>query len=297
MDLVTVTCERDLEQMLLQAESIQKYLDPCTHWVIINDQTNSKWLWSRRLKKYYTKHRLNILTPNYIKMIGDDWDKQQAYKLLISKYVTDDYVVLDSKNFFIKPTNINEWRNILGSGVKQKIVNCETWGSTSKLYSEKLNKESIPFCLSLQTPFVIKLDYIKKLGNIEDFIQWFDQTSQKIMHSEFLLYSYLVDEYIWKHKKNNNHITLWPSDPELSRDYLSNIDRSDVKVFGFHRLYLEKIRDNPNDCIGVINDWLNSHGFKNRISKRPIVVKKRKSIYEYFRYKIKNEFFTSKNFL
>jgi hypothetical protein len=36
-NLVTVTCNRDFQFMLLQAESIQKFLEPCHHWIVINE--------------------------------------------------------------------------------------------------------------------------------------------------------------------------------------------------------------------------------------------------------------------
>ena len=104
MDLVTVTCDLDFNQMLLQAESISKFLKPCTHWVVINDQHIDKEKWESALTPYYHNHTLKLFTPNWNSIPSDfGWAKQQAYKFVVSKYVNDDYLLLDSKNFFIKP--------------------------------------------------------------------------------------------------------------------------------------------------------------------------------------------------
>ena len=37
MYLVTVACYRDFYQILIQAESINLFLEPCTHYIIINE--------------------------------------------------------------------------------------------------------------------------------------------------------------------------------------------------------------------------------------------------------------------
>ena len=74
MDLVTVVCNRDYQQMLLQAESIQKFLAPCKHWVIVNDEEPDVLFWQENLSKYYTNHELIVIpytdlfenTNNYI---------------------------------------------------------------------------------------------------------------------------------------------------------------------------------------------------------------------------------------
>ena len=50
MYLATVTCNRDFQQMLLQAESIQKFVEPCKHVIIINEDKFDYNFWYRWLK-------------------------------------------------------------------------------------------------------------------------------------------------------------------------------------------------------------------------------------------------------
>jgi len=134
MHLVTVTCNKDLNDMLLQAESIRKFLEPCTHWVIVNDYSIDKKQWIESLQPYYTKHKLKILFPNYWATTLDGYAKQNLYKLLISNLLDDDYIILDSKNFFIKKCNteldeINHFISSIGlenKKTKRKIKK-ENW--------------------------------------------------------------------------------------------------------------------------------------------------------------------------
>ena len=84
MDLVTITCNRDLQQMLLQAKSVQKYLKKgTTHWIIINE--NKKFLrkfnWKNLLSPYY-----NLVGnfSNFSKEKDPNWSGHNDY-LFIKK--------------------------------------------------------------------------------------------------------------------------------------------------------------------------------------------------------------------
>ena len=37
MKLLTIACERDKDILLLHAESISLFLEPCTHYIVINE--------------------------------------------------------------------------------------------------------------------------------------------------------------------------------------------------------------------------------------------------------------------
>ena len=108
MDLVTVTCNRDFQHMLLQAESIQKFLEPCTHWIVINEYEDLDVdRWHNALSKFYTNHKYNILTPTDFGISMppfNGWLTQQYFKLAISTFTNQDYIIMDTKVFFIKPT-------------------------------------------------------------------------------------------------------------------------------------------------------------------------------------------------
>jgi len=261
MDLVTVTCNLDFNQMLLQAESISKFLKPCTHWVVINDQNIDKQKWETALAPYYHNHTLKLLTPDWNSIPAwDGWSKQQAYKFTISKYLNDDYLLLDSKNFFIKSTNIEEWNNIQGCGLSENLLNKgNKWLPTIQAYATKLNIAPATTITCMQTPYVFKIKEIKKLGDIDLFVDWF--LKHPVTPSEFIFYSHLIN-----YKENSQpvckHFTLWPKTSAISSKQLNYFDlEKNIKVFGVHRRYLEKLNF---EQIDVLNEWLIELGFQNK---------------------------------
>lgn len=261
MDLVTVTCDLDFNQMLLQAESISKFLKPCTHWVIINDQNIDKEKWEVALRPYYHNHTLKLLTPNWNNIPSDyGWAKQQAYKFIISKYLDNDYLLLDSKNFFIKSTDINEWHDIQGCGISEDLLSKgDKWMPTVQAYATKLNVAPSSTITCMQTPYVFKIAEIKKLGNIDLFAEWF--LNQPVVPSEFIFYSHLINYKTDAHPKYK-HVTLWPRYGEVTKKQLDNLNcNQDIKVIGLHRRYLEKLNF---EQLNIINCWLNELGLENK---------------------------------
>jgi len=255
MYLVTVVCKRDLDQMLLQAESIQKFLEPCTHWVVINDPDPDLSFWQSKLEPYYNKHNLKFYVPDWKLLRGTGWDKQQIYKYTISKFLDDDYVILDAKNFFIKPCKLEDWKEIQGCGFMQELK--EGWANTSKFYSRKLNVPYRSSSLSIQTPFVFKLSVIKTVSDIDTIKQLLDPASH--MPSEFLLYSYLVDN---PQKTKYKHQTYWPQDSNLEMDNQFKNLSDNIVVLGLHRKFLKKLN---NHQITYINEYLESLGLENKL--------------------------------
>jgi hypothetical protein len=244
--------------MILQAESIQKFLAPCTHWVVINDQDADTKKWQKLLEPYYTNHTLKIWNPNWYNLNGAGWDKQQVYKFTVSQFLDDDYVILDSKNFFIQPCNINDWRDILGCGFLQRVST--DWVTTSNSYAEIFKLAPLEKALSLQTPFVFKFDVVHNL----DICKFKDI---KVMPSEFMYYSYLVYHQLHKYRKPQcRHKIFWPSD--YKKDWITELDRIIVTnpktlVMGFHRWFLGLLSTSELD---LVNEWLKSKGLSSRLT-------------------------------
>lgn len=121
--IVTVTCSKDVVAMQRLAESIQNFVEPCEHLVIIEDINYDVSYWTSCLEKFYTKHKLVI--KNYHKLItvknNSGWERQQAFKLIASLDCTDKYLILDSKDFFIKPTKLSDWDNYQASNLIKDI--------------------------------------------------------------------------------------------------------------------------------------------------------------------------------
>jgi hypothetical protein len=265
MDLVTVTCERDMQQMILQAESIQKFLAPCTHWVVLNDRDADTKKWQDLLEPYYTNHTLKIWNPNWYSFENiNDWDKQQIYKFTVSQFLDDDYVILDSKNFFIQPCNINDWRGILGCGFFQRASTTPNWNETSNFYAKSFGVQPLDKFLSLQTPFVFEIGVIRSLGDIDSFAKKFNY--MPVMASEFLYYSYLVRNQLRGYNPRCLHKTVWPTDYNKEWKFdLENLHQENPKahVLGLHRSFLMLLSDLDLD---IIHTWLESKGLSSRLT-------------------------------
>ena len=132
MNLVTVTCLIDQPAMLVQAESIRKFLSPCTHYVIVNEINPDLAKWRDLLQEYYTNHILILL--RFTDYEGSGWHTQQTYKLLVGEHIDDDYLVLDSKNFFIKHCQLTEWEGRYGDGTIRNIGDKEDFMAASVRY-------------------------------------------------------------------------------------------------------------------------------------------------------------------
>ena len=186
MDLVTVTCWRDHREMILQAESIQKFLKPCTHWVIINDLPHilddTKEFWYKSLPEFYSYHNLKILVPEWDTDEYCTWERQQMLKYWVYQFIKDDYLILDSKNFFIKDCSLEDWKNHLGCGLLQDYETEGKWMETSQFYAKPFNSEIITNGYSVQTPFVFKKQVLEKIKNVDKFSKKWTASARPSRH-------------------------------------------------------------------------------------------------------------------
>lgn len=264
MDLVTVACSRDFELMKLQAESISKFVEPCTHWIFVNDMFPDKNKWKTMLAPYYRKHNLKLVFHKWYHYMysPDGFIRHAAYKLLMAKLIDDDFIALDPKNFFIANCNTEEWRDIVGSG---RTGWDPKWMKPSVRYASYFNMPLITDkMLVSECPFVYKHSLLKKLGDIDKFIRWYLLAD---CPCETMLYSYLALELIEDKSfiKTYTNRTLWRNDPFATPELLNSISTDhNIKVCGFHRFYRYK---SSNNELSIINNWIESLGLTNKILK------------------------------
>jgi len=265
MDLVTVTCDRDFRQMLLQAESIQKFLDPCTHWVIVNEEGADPSKWREALSPYYTNHNLKLLTHTdfekymYVnwphrpdnKWKPNGWFTQQIIKLMIHKFCMCDYLVLDTKCFFIKPTTLSMWDNITCSGT---TFSGDLWQNTSLEYSKYFHTEVLPK-YSMGPPFRMEYNVLNTFLFWEDIgnILYFTDNTSVLSPSEFIFYSYL-EKLLDKKQVLFDESKQWIVMNTAQMDKASLYTTEDY-IFGLHWTIISEVKDD-------INPWLTHLGFK-----------------------------------
>jgi hypothetical protein len=285
--------------MLLHAESIQKFLDPCTHWIVINEKEPDVNAWLEILKPYYTKHKLNVIPRSYFSQEKEFSNmhgqiSQQACKFLVSKFIQKNYLILDTKNFFIRKCNLFEYHKIIGSGIIEFVSrppddwdkfqpwfkgDHEMWSETVKEYARVFNLSTVPnYYLAPKTPFVMDYDLLCKRINLETFLRDFSYKpngDQIYSPSEFIFYSMAVNDFIKpgvntiSRSEEMDSYTLMPHNFEYhSKELLSeehftmlNTIGENIKIYGIHRKFLRKCGP---EHIKILNKWLASMDFAFR---------------------------------
>ena len=286
MDLVTVTCNRDFQHMLLQAESIQKFLEPCHHWIVINEYEDLDIKkWQNVLSKFYTKHTYKILTPDDFSMDATayryrKWYGQQYFKLAISKFINKDYLILDTKSFFIRPDSLTNWYDTMGSGILHKFgesIDGPPWEDTSLYYANKLNVEPLTNFL-FGPPFKINMNVMQNLNmknllndlypNTEEEQSYFELKGKKLFPSEFIFYSYFAKEYFDQYAhKDRSFLNIVPAHVrdknetqilvEIMRKILDSERNTVITTFALHPLVFNNL---SNKHVDYINKWLTKLG-------------------------------------
>lgn len=276
LNIVTIVCDRDYEVFELQLESIIKFVYEFTHWIILNEEDNLNFeKWKNLIEKYYKDKNLYriFILENFIevKKCSDGWKRQQGLKLLISRYIENDYLILNSKNFFIRNSSHIEWKNSIGCGsvsLASKLTDND-YPSKQSLhnYSKYFNKKPLDIFLTTNTPFYIQKKYIDEHKITQEAI---DILLNEKKPSEFLFYSYLInDELLHDRIKNIKHKTFWhqdlAKDCNLLHDLLTAYAVNNNVIFGFHRQFLALIQDDSE--IEEINFFLKHIGFNFRLNK------------------------------
>jgi hypothetical protein len=296
MNLVTVTCNRDFQHMLLQAESIQKFVEPCTHWIVINEYENLNVdKWHDALSKIYSDHKYNILTPTDFGISilpTSGWHTQQYFKLAISTFTNADYIIVDTKVFFIKPTTLDYWKNSMGNGILYKFRESiegpswvDNWKDISTYYAKKFNATPLTHFL-FSPPFKIDIDIIKTydMKNLlsdlyptkEEEKSYFELNGKQLYPSEFIFYSYLARDYFDRHVPvEHSVLSIYPihlkdkNETQILQEILQKMTLADVNnnitCFSIHPLIFNRLSDHQ---INLINKWLTKKGFNFQFSPK-----------------------------
>ena len=274
--------------MALQAYTIDRYVtEPCIHWVIVEDSRMPRTYWEDLLSPYYTRHELRLITDTS-EIDGwstkQGWIRQQVLKMTIANQIKSDYyLILDAKNFFIRPTNINDWPISEGSPrVEESSKSSAVWGPFMDYVVSKHNWELPRYTWGPYTPFRAKTSTVRELLDL-DLETMIPELDLKIgavgTFSEFILYSLYVSNSkgIQLNKNRNNYdyaVTVWR--PHHWLDFWRKMSLDDLKkyfdrntelsIFGVHRLVWEE-----RACAVDIAFWLLDLGFNEAIVQRCIL--------------------------
>lgn len=255
--LVVVTCKRDQFKFEMLVRSLFAFVKPCKIIIIYNEQDNkyNEWLdWFQGIKpllsNFYVKtfKASDFMDVNFEHTSG--WLSQQYLKLFaFTEVMTEEFVVLDSKNFFIQHCSLDDIQHSTPHG-NWRFPNLEEWVKEAcKFYDIYYPGKHLKL-RSTVTPYIMKTRVVrrmfKKWDNKNHFIDWFGTLAREehISPSEFILY----ELYEAKTKQRDpstgqiaNYATLWghhianTKDPKILGAIVKeeNIKRQ-VLVSGIH---------------------------------------------------------------
>lgn len=295
MHLLTVTCERDLPDMLLQVDSINKFVkSPCIHHVAIEDQSKSLNEWLDILAPYYTKHSLllywserpdidfdyEFIPYNHRQNAksgvgGLGWRHQQILKMKytaeISNY-TDTVLVLDSKNIFVRSTDLNEWPVKHGNGEFLSFKEIESAWQLETIknwayYLRDTHALKIPekFAMILETPFAWQTKIVKEIWENYDIPAMFLDPSV-IPNSEFHMYFFFVDpKELIEVKDKICRVMMWNPAVPYEEYILQGITKCDKFESPTHGLHRQTRQDMSEESIEIYKKWLTDKGLDAKL--------------------------------
>jgi hypothetical protein len=284
MNLLTITCDKDFEEIIVQAKSIQKYVSSCRHWIFVNNSNIEKNIWIDSLTPFYTNHELKIFFTNDYMNFNDTegWITQQIWKCFAIDWIQDDYIVLDSKNFFIKNVNLSEW-NFEGSGYFTPLCVPTDSLPTISYYCNFYNLD-IPYGFySPMTPFIFRKKVIQEIRKILKDEIIFLKDIYPLNHSEFLLYNIFFNKLglEFKHELNggytltcNTYINNYKSSllkPGIKSKFedIRNVSNYyNLEMCGIHSSWYNNSTDYDRK---MLNEWLNNLNINTPLMTKKIL--------------------------
>lgn len=292
MEIITITCQRDMYDMFLQAHTIDLFLEkPCVHWVVIEDGSYDYDTWLNFLSPYYTRHKLNLLwlerpnmnfdsefigyMPNsHIGVGGLGWRRQQILKLKVTADLVESEraLVLDSKNFFVRPVDLDLWPVKHGNGMYMPLEHVmERPGlKTIKDWVIHLRDDhglNIPdkFARILETPFVWQTDIVRDMCAKFSMEKLF-LNPDVIPNSEFHMYFFFVDPADLDEEQDKIcRVLMWNPTDTYEKHIIDSIDHCmsiDSPTHGLHR----QTRFNMSlESIDIYKKWLTDKGLDAKL--------------------------------
>lgn len=213
-DIVTVTCSDHKLHMLLQAYTLNKfYTTPTTHYVFLEDNGMSVVEWQEWLQPEYTTHKLIIIPAHSERIVNNveklGWCRQQWIKFWAANFVQNDYIILDSKNFFVDTVSEDTFPNEGNDRLWWLKDGKNTRHHPFVQYLHR--KYNLPFYgayWAIETPFVFKKAVAERVLDLKCKHVFEDALA---LPSEFLLYR-LASDTIDIHDQNDWSKLYWSAD-------------------------------------------------------------------------------------
>jgi hypothetical protein len=278
MELVTIACERDIQDLLLQAHSIDKFIqEPCHHWITVEDESLTPEEWHGILAPYYIRHKLTLTFSKRPDLEFDPpftlgWRRQQILKLTTAAMaMSDNALVLDCKNIFVRPTDLSLWPFKNGNGryifphEKGERYLPTKWVDYIHRKTGMMPPEKHPGML--EAPFACTTKYVRDCVSYPLFYDLFLQTDGVIPMAEWHYYYFFVPEEELDEPKHvvcsaATHLDITGDIDEFIGDQISFCVDVDSPTHGLHRQVRKMMTRQSKERY---SDWLVSIGLNKQL--------------------------------
>ncbi len=241
MQILTVFHFDDIPQVLLQAITFKKFWKDNKHWTLIVEDPDPICLEAaEKVKLFMNDWNIDIIVPDSSLEISG-WHRQQIFKMWYASKSRDDWVlIVDAKNFLIRPTDQRSF--VTGNKVKHipLFQKNDFTISAHKEAAKILNIQNEISFSSCMTPCVWKTSEIKSLVSYLGI----NLNSWPINNAtEFSLY------YLWTFKKikyrEKQFVTgFWEQieDYELAEEISIEATKKSKFLFWTHHRYVYDIK-------------------------------------------------------
>ena len=302
IDIVTVSFRGELHLLKLQARSFRVNLSPDDVGdilIIINDDDIEGFVehFEREVAPEYGAHfasRLKLIAHSVIMdaaLERPGWRTQQTLKLMAARYVRSPYyLLLDTKNHFIKKTKVADFFSITGQPLTYESP---VGGTLEKYFHPSLaffDVDAAPHLATAMpavTPYVIETQLaLKLLSAVEmksgvDFPTFFHRKNRLV--TEFFLYfAFLAAEperrarYETAEPRAVTLFGIWPETEDKFRWAMSQLLRPSICMFGLHRNRWGKLTESQRTQIaslwadaGLFDDVVEAEAFLETKTMRP----------------------------
>lgn len=264
LDIVTIGFTGEMRSLQLQARSLRMFADPAMIsriYIVCNDKAFKPF--TRFVKKHvmpeYGPLANRVTVLNYVSVAGEriqktGWRSQQALKLLMARLVEgDQFLILDSKNHFIRPVDAGTFVSENGKlRMHQTGINplfrshfdaaCAYFGVAGSSGIEQALPTTTPFVMSAQVAREL-LDQVEQREG-RDFMAFFLQN--RAFNEFYFYHAYILSranafETLYE-QRSKTAVAFFggaAETPDRIKHLMPALDRSEICCTGVHRHILE----------------------------------------------------------
>lgn len=286
LDLVSITFEQEIRLQLLQAISIEKHfeIDNINKYMIVLNGSSNQEL-AEYLEDLFNLFELSRSLQRKIQFINAndllDWIPpetenrsyllQQIIKLKIARLVNSKhYLLLDSKNHFIRDVNIDDFisNEKIKTQFKKPAYGLIKFLNHSLSVFNLRNEDYIENAMPTITPYLMKTLYVRELTTFleEKFSKPFEQVffeeipnaTEFYLYYSWLIKNNLLEDYVQSAGNGVTLYTRYPEDHDLCKELLRKAQSNKlIKVFGLHRNRIPKLDEGELQILKSI--WQNAN--------------------------------------